>query len=369
MRIYNQVLGERNAIILFFISCLTFHIKTNQHLKLGKYNKRIIWFICIWVIIISYIINGDSVSFKPFIICLYIISMALFLSAVSFNVFRHAFLKVAVIIATISILVQIGHDIGMIPAYPAHLQYANSPRSLYLFNTEWGERRLASIYWEPGQYQIILTYILCMFADEISEISNYKYILKKFGVIFLAFIMTKSTAGYLVLLIIVFTLLANILIKSKKLYVFPIVMAIGYITYVGIYNSDAIQEKKSQQEGHNTDNSFYIRLADNIALIQTVKEKPVTGWAPDSYQLHKRLFSLGSITNSNGVLYATAELGIPYTIIWIILVFLFLKRIYSLRLAIGFTFALIITQMNEVGYCLPVVFIYWFKYKDMISKS
>lgn len=373
MRIYNQIFGEKISVLLFFVFSFLLYQTGCRPRRIILENLRILAPVVIWIILVNYFFNHDTTTYKGIVTCIYLLSMCLIASSVNFGRFKNVMLLVANIIAVASIVVQFAYNLGLVGATDPHLQTANSPRALYLFNVDWswaGEGRLASIYHEPGQYQIVLTYIICMFADELSDLKRwFKPNIKKFGIIILAFILTKSTMGYVVMGLVFFTMVTNVLLDGKNKLLFPVIIGIAYLVFILIYSSDAIQMKIEQSQNLNAHSSFAIRFADNVALLESIKDKPFTGWGSDSLSLLKTLVNRGSVTNSNGVFLAAAELGVVYVFMWFVMLFRGLRRIYNLQLAIGLSIALVLTQMNEVGYFLPIIFIYLFRFKDSTKYS
>lgn len=373
MRIYNQIFGEKISVLLFFVFSFLLYQTGCRPRRIIMENLRILAPVVTWIILVNYFFNHDTTTYKGIVTCIYLLSMCLIASSVNFGRFKNVMLLVANIIAVASIVVQFAYNLGLVGATDPHLQTANSPRALYLFNVDWswaGEGRLASIYHEPGQYQIVLTYIICMFADELSDLKRwFKPNIKKFGIIILAFILTKSTMGYVVMGLVFFTMVTNVLLDGKNKLIFPVIIGIAYLVFILIYSSDAIQMKIEQSQNLNAHSSFAIRFADNVALLESIKDKPITGWGSDSLSLLKTLVNRGSVTNSNGVFLAAAELGVVYVFMWFVMLFRGLRRIYNLQLAIGLSIALMLTQMNEVGYFLPIIFIYLFRFKDSTKYS
>ena len=373
MRIYNQIFGEKISVLLFFVFSFLLYQTGCRPRRIIMENLRILAPVVTWIILVNYFFNHDTTTYKGIVTCIYLLSMCLIASSVNFDRFKNVMLLVANIIAVASIVVQFAYNLGLVGATDPHLQTANSPRALYLFNVDWswaGEGRLASIYHEPGQYQIVLTYIICMFADELSDLKRwFKPNIKKFGIIILAFILTKSTMGYVVMGLVFFTMATNVLLDGKNKLLFPVIIGIAYLVFILIYSSDAIQMKIEQSQNLNAHSSFAIRFADNVALLESIKDKPITGWGSDSLSLLKTLVNRGSVTNSNGVFLAAAELGVVYVFMWFVMLFRGLRRIYNLQLAIGLSIALMLTQMNEVGYFLPIIFIYLFRFKDSTKYS
>lgn len=131
-------------------------------------------------------------------------------------------------------------------------------------------------------------------------------------------------------------MVTNVLLDGKNKLLFPVIIGIAYLVFILIYSSDAIQMKIEQSQNLNAHSSFAIRFADNVALLESIKDKPITGWGSDSLSLLKTLVNRGSVTNSNGVFLAAAELGVVYVFMWFVMLFRGLRRIYNLQLAIGF---------------------------------
>ena len=96
-----------------------------------------------------------------------------------FENFRFKLLKYLAYLSFISIIVQVWHDY-----FGLGSTFVNIPgndgwaMSLYFFNTEWGENRLASIFWEPGQYQIVLIFVMGLFYKEMLDPFTLKPYLK-----------------------------------------------------------------------------------------------------------------------------------------------------------------------------------------------
>ena len=63
--------------------------------------------------------------------------------------------------------------------------------------------RLSSIYWEPGQLQIVIFFVLMLFADELADLTKVRDNLRKFSPMLVALFFTLSTTAYLTLAIFV----------------------------------------------------------------------------------------------------------------------------------------------------------------------
>lgn len=80
------------------------------------------------------------------------------------------------------------------------------------------QNRLASIFWEPGQYQIILNFTLILCSNDIIDLfkeHRYMILIKKYIILIVALMLTKSTAGYIAFGIICIYVMFNVLDKQK----------------------------------------------------------------------------------------------------------------------------------------------------------
>lgn len=289
-----------------------------------------------------------------------IVGLCLLSSCLDFCYFRKAIFSVFWPLTVISIVVQLAHDIlGLFPAVPYVVGNRVVNLSLGLFTTEWGESRLASIFWEPGQYQVVIFYILFMFIDELTDFSNLKRNLWKFGPIFLGILMTQSTTGYAVMALLLLTMM----VKSKLKPSYFVLYAIFCVGAYFLYNSDAIQKKVEQSQNQQEESSFTIRMADNLACLQATMERPIIGWGGSNMALNKRLNNLGNETSSNAWLYATAMFGIPI-VLWIVLcMFKNIRRLQPLVPSLVMLLALVLSQGGEPRLYCPYLYMYVFTFR------
>ena len=116
-------------------------------------------------------------------------------SSVNFYEFRELLLKHLNRISIITILTWFIHE----TFFPYSFTYGST--IFFLVFHKWGDR-MASLWWEPGMYQIIMIFILMLFMDELKKISfsNLRYYIKKFGWVIACLIMCRSTMGYMCLI-------------------------------------------------------------------------------------------------------------------------------------------------------------------------
>lgn len=218
--------------------------------------------------------------------------------------------------------------------------------------------RFCSIYWEPGQCQIVLMYILVLYTKDICQnICNFIYIFKKYGFIFISIVLTGSTTGYFVfMLYIVSVLLFNDKVKKNFVIgIFFTLVAVAIVLFV--LSTNVIQDKIAQSESAER-SSFTIRMADNLACFQIAAENPIFGLGVNSKRLDSELFGGGSETASNGWLFSAAQMGFVYIFFLILLMYHNIKRMDLKVNSLLILLVLIISQANEHGTFFPYMWIY-----------
>lgn len=355
--------GGGKSRVIFLLTCILYVCFSRRKFSLSQSNVKKFIFIVIWIVLCTFPFGQGSHNMGWFTYILFALSLLLLVSTVDFNRFRNLLLCYLTWLSVISIMVQIGHDyLGIFPA-KTYVDGEGELRELSLgfFTTEWQENRLASIFWEPGQYQIVIYYILVLFADEWTDITVLRKTLRKFGVLFIALIMTFSTTAYLMLGLVVLC----IMIRGGLTYVryLPVLLLFGGFAVYSLYNAEAIQNKVEQSENENQRSSYTVRLADNIGCLMVTLEDPLTGFGPGSTELASRLFSEGSETSSNGWLYGSAQLGIPYILFLWACIWRNLKRISFQTNRLLLFLILVLSQANEAVIYFPYMYMYIFSFK------
>lgn len=337
--------------ILFFITSY----KDDCWRKNFNYNLKTLLLLCSWVLVNCILINPSEIhSFINFIA--YPTFAFLTIPFMSFKRFRNLLLKYLNILSLISIIVQLLHNKHVLPAYPVVIDSLRYDVSLYFFNTGWGGNRLSSIYWEPGQYQIVIFYVLCLFTDELIKLHHWRSIIKRFGVLFIALTMTYSTTGYISFI----TLFAGVLLYSK-IKTFNKVVLLFPIGIIAIYNiiySSTIQDKMiTSHVSYNT------RINDNIACLNISIENPIFGLGINTENIRRKFLLYDNQTSSNGWLYTSASLGFPYIIIIFILMYKNIKRMKPGIHPVFIFLVLLISQCNEFRIVFPYLWMYIFRYR------
>lgn len=324
-------------------------------------SKRVFSFLLLVPIINVLFINTSLESNLAYSCILFIPASFLTISSINFECFRRQWLKYMRWLCIISIIVQVFHDIGLLS--PSGIDIRNSLTTLYFFNCDWGEYRLSSIYWEPGQFQILLIITLCLYTDELVKVNNMKNIIKKFGIVFIAIFMTLSTTGYLCLMLIllgVFFFSTEIKYAlTKRILLSSCIIPFFFL----IWFSGPVQEKVEQSQNLENRSSASIRLIDNIALLYTIEEAPILGHGIDTRNQNDVKRKHGSITSSNGWLYAASGYGVVY--VWVILVVMY-RRIMKMPRGVPAIFiwlSIVISQCNEYIIFYPYLYLFIFKFK------
>lgn len=361
------------CMIIWALSCFLYYYsyhKKNEFVFRDNIKKYAL--IISWIFVVTFVINDPNADLSITAPIFYAIGVVFLCSIETFDNFRKTLLKCANILFLISIVVHLGHSFGIIPAHDIPIGGIPTTLSLYLFHTEWdagqvsslGIHRFSSVYWEPGQAQVVIMYILLLFTDDIKEnLLKYKYILSKYGILILALILTQSSTGYLVFMLYFSCLLLfNNTIKKKK-YLKPIFVLLTVLFAFLMFNSSVVQDKIDQRNEKSEDTSYAIRVRDNVVCYEIATENPLFGCGLGSRFLEFQLSKRGSRTSSNGWLLTGAQVGLPYLLF---IFFCMFKRIKQMNLEMQtclLLLILILSQCNEAFTYFPYIWIYVFKFK------
>lgn len=359
----------RTCLIVWLITAILLLIKNG----IDRRNLRLCALFSLWILSVQFFFTKSTYD-NTYLSYLFYMAGGLGLSAFKFNEFRNWLLKYMSLIGLVSIIVQIGFDFLSFPAY-IHFDDGGSPYviSMFFFMVAWTSdadfvlHRLASVFWEPGQYQILITFTLCLFIKELTDFRNLALWMKKFGILFLALLFTQSTMGYLSLILMMivsylfcFSTNSNSVIRKmvvKTCSWIILVVSVGYL-----WQSSVVQDKLSQRDSA-VDNSYNIRLADNIACFYAALESPIYGQGIASKQLKSRLVSLGSQTSSNGWLLSAASLGFVYVIAIFFVMYRRINEMNIVRSPLALLIILVLSQCNESVMYFPYIYMYLYHFR------
>lgn len=361
----NQIIGlyVPGALnMLFFLAiAIIFHISSRKKVSSPP------WFlligILIWIVINQKIIHTDSKDNYYFLYLFNYVSTFLIITGFTFEDFRSRLLKVLTILSLLSIIVHEMYWFHMIGGvYHPDILSHGVTTGLYLFNVAWGENRFASIFGEPGQYQIILnfTFVLC-FNDIVSLIRerNWAVLIKRYGILVLALLLTISTTGYLSFgLFCIVVAFKTIDRKNIALSVFILCLMSAFAYQ--LYQSDTVQNKFDEDQDVNA--SYTGRMADNLGLLTMIQDRPFVGYGIGTRSFAKRAITVDNQTSSNGWLNAGAQLGVPFLIVLLVGVFMGVRRIERGKVAIMLFAVVLMSQANEAAYALPFLTMFLFPF-------
>lgn len=143
---------------------------------------------------------------------------------------------------------------------------------------------------------------------------------------------------------------------------FIVVFTCGYI----ILMSDVVQDKINNESSA----SLISRQSDNLAMFQMVLEEPFIGWGLGSVDHLKRSDALGNWSNSNGILYMTSSVGIPWLILYLAFLCIGIYRLGFRNISLLFVLlAFLMMESNEKFIEHPVSYILLFYREKNILNS
>lgn len=269
----------------------------------------------VFFILLDYMIHGIDMNLVGH--AFFLAGTTSILLSMDYERFRRVYLNIIVILALISISLQIVYLLGLIEP---QLQFVGSDSSMgfyvFAFHTfggaKWGlYNNMAGIFWEPGIYQMALNSALLLNTDLIFNFKKQKYSKIKFLLISIAVLLTQSTTGYLVFgAIILGVVLGQDKLKTPRNIA---LILLGMVASVVVLNSSVVQDKFS------TDNaSFMVRMNDNFALLNMIADRPFLGSGVYSKTYQQNAASYGMTgAQSNGILLATAQYGVFWTLFFV----------------------------------------------------
>lgn len=187
----------------------------------------------------------------------------------------------------------------------------------------WGKKvslyqRNAGPFWEPGAYQAFIMIGMIMIICYKDKIKNSKL---KFIILLVTLLTTQSTAGYILLGLLVVTFWGDILevftyerdkvLSQKSILILPLVCVVIFFIIFYIINSDKIINKFDENNA-----SFSIRSGDICKSLQLISEKPFFGYGSGEERL-LRENSIGIKHNSVGLLSLIYTYGMIFFAIYI----------------------------------------------------
>lgn len=368
-----SVLYPKLCLIIWVFTALLLILACKE--KNLEYNRNVIIAIVSWILIVQFITTTSDFDNKYLTYILFPLG-SIALSQFSFNDLRYKLLSALSWLCVFSIIAQVGYDFLNLPAKIVYdSNFGQSWTMIFgVFNVNWGGEsldtklhRMSSIYWEPGEFQIVCFYVLCLFADKLTTFTSIKSIDKRFWPILVSILYSQSTMGYLVLALFIAMIILFRKTEKRSIKNYISTFLILLISIIGVYaltQSSVVQDKLEQREYTQYDNSYNIRMIDNISCLNATLDSPIFGYGINTDELNSRLLSLGNHTASNGWLLTSASLGIPFIILLFYLMYKRLKEFKSNIPRVFLMAILIIAQCNEASIFFPYIYLYIFKTND-----
>lgn len=354
---YFYIMHGKIFVSLFLLLSVCYHCWKFGKIRLNKsfpfFAITILYFLVHYYVI--YPVHTVS-TFLPRLLLL--IGTYFFLSSFQFGQFKKYYLDTVSVMAVISIIIYALVETGFVQ--PSLIQHNNQKIMMFLCHTVgWSDLfgRLAGIFWEPGAYQIVLNLVLLLYIKELSDFALSKKQIIKLAIVVVAILLTQSTAGYICL-----ALLASyfgIRQMISKGISFKSVALIGCVALGAFYllTSSVLQDKLAQEGAAGS--SYEVRLADNLAMIQMIKEKPLLGFGLDSAAKDQRSYELDNLTSSNGILAILSTYGILYFLFYVVFLFKGLRHHYSRMETVIVFMLFLILNLFEVYWYFPLAYVFF----------
>lgn len=331
--------------------------------------KKLSFFFWIYVffILFDYIIHGLDMNLVGH--AFFLGGTALILVSMDYGRFRRIYMNVIVMMALISITLQIAYLLGFIDP---QLQYVSSDNTMgfYVFachtfgGAKWGlHNQMAGIFWEPGIYQMALNSALLLNTDLIFNFKKEKHSKIKIIIISVGVLLTQSTTGYLVFgAIILGVVFGQDKLRSAKNILLIIA---GLFASIIVLNSGVVQNKFSSDNA-----SFMVRMNDNFALMQMISDRPLLGSGVYSKTYTQSAAYYGMTgAQSNGFLLATAQYGIFWAIFFVVATLKEYKRRTPKMNKLFYLVAFIMMNMGEPLSFAPFMLMFVLPFKYYINET
>lgn len=347
------------AIFTFLVASFLYHQKKFKRITFNGSFPYIAILIAV-TLLNSLLINPNVTNYYWITVIINAFSAYLYFSAISFSVFRKVLFNVMSVLMGINILLMGLRFVGILPVYDVLSQHQILHQMFFIFNMT-DIDRLSGIWHEPGACQIYINTTLLFFLPDYSQRKlSYKDKIKLF-ILVAALVLTRSTGGYLAFILIAFAYIWPYFIKTgyvKKV----LICFLGLSLVAGILTSSVVQDKIAQKDQLG-ENSYVIRMNDNLACWQMSIEKPFTGYGWFTKEFQYQSMQLENRSSSNGILLIGASIGAWW---YVLLFFTLVGSVRRLHLGVPFIIpllAFLAMEANEeyMTYVFSYCFIVYFR--------
>lgn len=282
----------------------------------------------------------------------------LLVSSISYLKFKLIFTNIILFVSVFSLIMYfIGLNFDLLQ-YSTNIGGYQTVLGFNLYALSVG--RNSGLFWEPGGFQIFLSLALYFIIDMNQEkLKVIDWI--KVGIIVVSILTTKSTVGYIILVIL--ALYYAYKKVSSKTFVYGLffsVIALPIVTIIlsVIYYSDPIQVKFTQ-----TNMSFLERQNDFFSSIQAIRESPYLGFG---YGTDTRIFisnKYGLVNNSVGYFSTALNLGVVYVIGYMLRIIHVYRKSHSTSILL-FLLLMLLLNSTQAIFDYPILLLFLFKFNE-----
>lgn len=307
------------AIFCFFIASLIYHLyKFNGRI----YQNQSLSYILIFTgatLIGRLFFNPNVSNYYWITVIINAFSSYLFFSAITFPVFRKVLYSVMFWLMGINIILMALRLLSILPVYEVVSQHGIAHSMFFIYNMT-DIDRLSGIWHEPGACQIYINATLLFVLPDIANRKLKKRDWFRLSILVLALLLTRSTGGYLAFLIVGFAYLWPYFKRGS--FFAKVTVIVSALILVGVVLASSVIQDKIGQRDELGDNSYKIRINDNIACWEMSIEKPLTGYGWFTKEFQDRSWQLENRSSSNGIFLVGASIGAW----WYLLLFLTLYK-------------------------------------------
>lgn len=348
----------------FFIIALFNSLIIKRNL-LNSFNSSVIFIYVVALLcfanFIIYMPEYKDNSMVGYIVCL--ISAYLVIAQYDFYYFRKILTNVVFAISVIGIPVFFLFELGVLPTQEIMSQSGKDYVMFYIYTLGWPYpfERFTGIWHEAGACQIVLNTVLWLHFDNIINWKWNRGLLFKIVVILIASILTMSTGGYIVLMLLFLSIALNINIDGKnKIPIFIIVLFVSIVSVYLMINSEVVQNKLFDAEGEHI--SKIERISDMLALWQMTLERPYLGYGIGTVEFWDMSDKYGNTSCSTGLLTYSASLGFTWLLIFIFFLWKGIQQMNYGKASFLLLVAVLLMQFNEKFIEYPITNLFIFRF-------
>ena len=362
-------------ILLFVMYSVSYAVlKEKGKLKI-KTNEFVLFLAIVCFMLGSTIIHfNDGVAVNGVVQkLLYLLGTWFACKSMSYKEYKYCYENLTILLCVVAIIIQMLCILGWLPYHWTDINGRLFPLAVgHCVSWRNGDfYRLCGLYIEPGMFQIIINIALMYLIDDISRNDNKKGKRRTalyFIVYIVSVLMTMSTSGYIILIIIIsigiircWNHISNKQIKKVLFILIPIVLAI--IIYAVLHSSVIVD--KFEKNNY----SLLIRKNDILAGISLIFNRPILGYGYGTRKLSDAFNTVGIANISSGLIGESISFGIVVTIILLVLMITNVKR-NSKYISNASMIVYLISNMSEACLFFPIMLAFCFSFKlDQNSKA